>query len=232
ELVSSGPTAAEIQISPARVARRNLSLWPVVLSLALAVAAILLARYFWRPPTDSPAKVMVAVLPFENLTNEHDDYFADGLTAEMIAQLGELQPGKLGVIARTSTARYKNTKETAAQIGRELGVNYLLEGSVRRADGRVRITAQLIRAAEQTNLWSETYERPINDVLQIQREIAGKITYSLSIHLLPSEANSATSHPVNFESYDKYLLGLHDLGQGTRESINLAITHFQEGIAI
>ena len=232
EPVSSGTIAAGTQISPTRAARKSLNLWPLMLSLALAVTAIVLARYYWRPPTASPPKVMLAVLPFENLSDQHDDYFADGLTEEMIAQLGELQPEKLGVIARTSTARYKNTKETAAQIGRELGVNYLLEGSVRRADGRVRITAQLIRASQQTNLWSETYERPLADVLEIQREIAGKITYSLSIHLLPSEANPASARPVNFESYDKYLLGLHDLGQGTRESINQAITHFQEGIAI
>src|SRR5581483_5700838 len=127
QLANSGSITVEVQISPTRTARRNLNLWPVVLSLALAVAGILLGRYFWPPPTASAPKVMLAVLPFENLTNEQDDYFADGLTEEMIAQLGELQPGKLGVIARTSVARYKHTKETAAQIGRELGVNYLLE---------------------------------------------------------------------------------------------------------
>lgn len=216
---------------PAAVGRKkSFNLWPVVLSAALALTAVLLSRYFWPPST--PQKVMLAVLPFENLSDGQDDYFADGLTEEMIAQLGQLQPAKLGVIARTSTIRYKGTKETAAQIGRELGVNYLLEGSVRRADGRVRITAQLVRAKEQTNLWSETYERPLADVLDIQREIAGKITYSLSIHLLPVEAKSASFPAANFEGYDKYLLGLHDLGQGTRESINLAVQHFQEGIAI
>lgn len=175
---------------------------------------------------------MLAVLPFVNLSGDaHEDYFADGLTEEMIAQVGQLQPAKLGVIARTSTVRYKNTKETAAQIGRELGVGYLLEGSVRRGGERVRITAQLIRTAEQTHLWADTYERPLTDVLNIQREIAEKITHSLSIQLLPLEANSASSAPVNFESYDKYLLGLHDLGEGTRDSINKGIEHFQEGIA-
>jgi TolB-like protein/DNA-binding winged helix-turn-helix (wHTH) protein/Tfp pilus assembly protein PilF len=212
--------------------KKSFKLWPLVLSLALALTAVLFSRYLWPPSTPPPGKVMLAVLPFENLSEGQNDYFADGLTEEMIAQLGQLQPAKLGVIARTSTVRYKNTKETAAQIGRELGVNYLLEGSVRRADGRVRITAQLVRTSEQTNLWSEAYERPLADVLDIQREIAGKITYSLSIHLLPTEAKSAFNPPANFESYDKYLLGLHDLGQGTRNSINLAVEHFQEGVAI
>jgi len=175
---------------------------------------------------------MLAVLPFANLSGDaHEDYFADGLTEEMIAQLGQLQPAKLGVIARTSTVQYKGTKETAAQIGRELGVGYLLEGSVRRGGERVRITAQLVQVAEQTHLWAETYERPLTDVLSIQREIAENITHSLSIQLLPAAtAVSASSH-VNLESYDKYLLGLHELGQGTRESQSKAIQYFQEGIA-
>jgi TolB-like protein/DNA-binding winged helix-turn-helix (wHTH) protein/Tfp pilus assembly protein PilF len=228
---SSGATASPSQVNPS-LSKRSFHLWPLALSIALAATAILLSRHFWIQETASPEKVMLAVLPFENLTDQRDDYFADGLTEEMIAQLGQVQPGKLGVIARTSTVRYKNTKETAAQIGRELGVNYLLEGSVRRADGRVRITTQLVRASDQTNLWSQTYERPVADVLRIQREIADKITYSLSIRLLPVESNTTANSSANFESYDKYLLGLHDLGQGTRDSINLALQHFQEGISI
>src|SRR4029077_10725839 len=172
------------------------------------------------------------VRPFVNLSGDaHEDYFADGLTEEMIAQLGQLQPAQLGVIARTSTVRYKDTKETAAQIARELGVGYLLEGSVRRGGNRVRVTAQLIQAAEQTHLWAETYERPLTDVLGIQREIAEKITHSLSIQLLPAVTSSSTTQHVNLESHDKYLLGLHELGQGTRDSENKAIQYFQEAIA-
>lgn len=208
-------------------------LWPLALSAALAVLAILLSRYFWPPAQPVPQKVMLAVLPFENLSGDpHNDYFADGLTEEMIAQLGQLQPASLGVIARTSTVQYKNTNESTAQIARELGVGYLLEGTVRRADGRVRITAQLVEGKEQASLWSGTYERPIADVLDIQREIAQKITSSLSLHLLPIKAESDSGAPVNFESYDKYLLGVHDLGEGTHESINRAIQHFQQGIAL
>jgi tetratricopeptide (TPR) repeat protein len=127
--------------------------------------------------------------------------------------------------------RYKDTKETAAQIGRELGVGYLLEGSVRRGGERVRVTAQLVRATEQTHLWSETYERPLTDVLSIQREIAERVTLSLSIRLLPVETSSSAGSHVNLESYDKYLLGLHELGKGTQEGGNKAIQYFQEGIA-
>ncbi len=175
---------------------------------------------------------MLAVLPFENLTGDsNQDYFADGLTEEMIAQLGQLQPESLGVIARTSAMRYKNSQESAAQISRELGVNYLLEGSVRKASQRVRITAQLIQATDQTHLWAESYEQPLTDILSIQREIAEKITQSLSIRLLPGNRGHPAKSPVNLESYDKYLLGMHELGEGTRESEDKAVQYFQEGIA-
>ena len=222
---------------PERMPRLRFGTRTLIAIIAGVSALIALAAYWYgwrnRPASQSPsARAMLAVLPFENLSGDtHEDYFADGLTEEMIAQLGQLQPAKLGVIARTSTIRYKDTKETAAQIGRELGVGYLLEGSVRRGGERVRITVELVQATEQTHLWSETYERPLTDVLSIQREIAEKITHSLSIRLLPVEASSSTSSHLNFESYDKYLLGLHELGTGTREGGNKAIQYFQEGIA-
>ena len=212
--------------------KKSLWLWLLALLVAVAVTGVLVSRRFGPPRNASPQRVMLAVLPFVNLSGDaHEDYFADGLTEEMIAQLGQLQPAQLGVIARTSTVRYKETKETAAQIARELGVGYLLEGSVRRGGERVRVTAQLIQATEQTHLWAETYERPLTDVLSIQREIAEKITHSLSIQLLPAATSVSSSSHVNLESYDKYLLGLHELGQGTRETGNKAIQYFQEGIA-
>ena len=201
--------------------------------LALVVTGYFASRRLWPRQNPAPQKVMLAVLPFVNLSGDaHEDYFADGLTEEMTAQLGQFQPSRLGVIARTSTVRYKGTKETAAQIGKELGVGYLLEGSVRRGGERVRVTAQLIQVGEQTHLWAESYERPLTDVLNIQRELAEKITHSLSIQLLPAKTTTApaTSH-INLESHDKYLLGLHEAGQGTRESVNKAIQYFQEGIA-
>lgn len=199
----------------------------------LVVTGYFVSRRFWSPPSASTQKVMLAVLPFVNLSGDaHEDYFADGLTEEMTAQLGQFQPSRLGVIARTSTVRYKGTQETAAQIGQELGVGYLLEGSVRRGGDRVRVTAQLIQVGEQTHLWAESYERPVADVLNIQRELAEKITHSLSIQLLPARTATASANPpVNLESHDKYLLGLHEAGQGTRDSENRAIQYFQEAIA-
>jgi len=206
--------------------------WLIALGTLVIVSAIYVTLRLHPTRTASPQRVMLAVLPFENLSGSpNEDYFADGLTQEMIAQLGQVQPAKLGVIARTSTVRYKHTAEPIVQIGQELGVAYVLEGSVRRSGDRVRITAQLIQAAQQTHIWAETYERSLDDVLNIQREIAGKITTSLSIELLPAGARSDASRPVHLDSYDKYLLGLHELGRGTRESVAKAIQYFQEGIA-
>jgi len=228
---ATSPASGRSQTARPVGLRRTLRLVPLGVLTALAVTAMLGSRRFWSQKP-APQRAMLAVLPFANLSGDaREDYFADGLTEEMIAQLGQLQPAKLGVIARTSIVRYKGTKETVAQIGQELGVGYLLEGSVRRGGDRVRITAQLIHTGEQTHLWAETYERPLTDFLTIQREIAEKITHSLSIQLLPVETGSAATAPVNLESYDKYLLGLHELGQGTRESVNKAIQYLQEGIA-
>ena len=208
--------------------------WAVVGLTAVAIAAAVYASRWINDPA-SPARTqrtMVAVLPFENLSGDGgDDYFADGLTEEMIAQLGQLQPGALGVIARTSTVRYKQTRETAAQIGRDLGVEYLLTGSVRRAGDRVRVIAQLVHAAEQTQLWSETYDRPLTDVLNIQTEIADDLTRSLSLRLLPAGTIAQQPRTVNLESYDKYLLGLHELAKGTRDGRFKAIDYFKQGIA-
>src|SRR5262249_39085424 len=135
--------------------------------LALAITALLIAAqgvYFqWsrsrargQPPS---GKVMLAVLPFENLTGDAgQEYFSDGLTEEMISQLGNLDPQRLGVIARTSVMHYKNSRQQLDRIGRELGVQYVLEGTVRRDSDKVRISAQLIQMKDQTHLWARQYD--------------------------------------------------------------------------
>lgn len=118
-------------------------------------------------------RVMLVVLPFENLSNDAEqEYFSDGLTEETNTHLGQLSPDKLGVIARTSSMTYKRTNRTAAQIGIELGVDYLLEGSVRREGDQVRVAAQLIRATDQVHFWSHSYDRELRSVLSLQNELA------------------------------------------------------------
>ena len=133
----------------------------------LIVAVLGVTGYFARHPfwprAKPPAqKIMLAVLPFENLSGDPEqEFFSDGMTEEMIAQLGSLQPQRLGVIARTSAMLYKGSKKPITQIGHELSVDYILEGSVRRETGRVRVTAQLIQVRDQTHLWAESYEREL-----------------------------------------------------------------------
>jgi TolB-like protein/DNA-binding winged helix-turn-helix (wHTH) protein/Tfp pilus assembly protein PilF len=208
-------------------------------ALASAVMLLLAFGFYWfgfrNRATHLPTsgKAMLAVLPFENMSGDsNEDYFADGLTEEMIAQLGQLRPTNLGVIARTSAMRYKHTKESVTQIGHELGVNYLLEGSVRLAGQRVRITAQLIQATDQTHLWAESYETPLTDILKVQREIAERITGSLRLELLPSQKNVVTETHFDPEAYRKYLLGLNEARKGTHEAQKKAIQYFQDAIAI
>lgn len=226
------PPSQQEQTSPASAAKRTFRLWPLALSSALALTAVLASWHFRKPSPPPSGKVMVAVLPFVNLSEDaHEDYFADGLTEEMITQLGQLQPSRLGVIARTSAMRYKKSQESAAQICHELGVNYVLEGSVRHVGQRVRIAAQLIQASDQTHLWAESYESSITDILNTQRDIAERITRSLQLELLPAHAGSNTSSTFDPEAYRKYLLGLNEFRKGTREGVETAIRDFQDAIA-
>jgi TolB-like protein len=136
------------------------------------------------------AKKLLAVLPFENLCGDSvQEYFTDGLTEEMISQLGQLSPKRLGVIARTSAAQYKAPKRSIREIAEELRVDYVLEGSVRcKGHRRVRITGQLIEARDQTHLWSASYNRELRDILEVQSDVARQIGNALALELLPQES--------------------------------------------
>ena len=134
------------------------------------------------------SRIMVAVLPFENLSGDaSQDYFSNGLTEEMISQLGRVDPLTLGVIARTSSMHYKDSNKAVAEIGAELGVEYILEGSVRRWGERVRISAQLISVRGQSNVWSQSYDREVADIFLLQTEVASRISESIV-----EELNSAS----------------------------------------
>ena len=127
---------------------------------------------------------MLAVLPFQNLTgDEGQEYLSDGLTEEMIAQLGNRDPTGLGVIARTSVMQYKRSQEPPQRIGRALGVQYLLSGSVRRDSSTIRVTAQLVRARDQAQLWSQQYDRQLSGLLTLAGEIAREITDAIESSL-------------------------------------------------
>lgn len=224
--------AASIPAETGFSAKKLLVLWPLALAVALALAAGWTSQHFFPRQAAASQKVMLVVLPFENLSGDAGkEYVADGFTEEMITQLGQLQPARLGVIARTSSMHYKQTRHSVAEISHELGVNYLLEGSLRLGDGRVRITAQLIRASDQTHLWAESYDEPLNDLLQVQQKIAARVTNSLRLELLPTSQVGPVEAQRNPEAYRKYLLGLNESGKATREGEEKAIEYLQQAIA-
>jgi len=129
-------------------------------------------------------KKMLAVLPFEDLCGDDVQVFADGLTEEMIYHLGQLDPRRLGVIARTSIIQYKNTRKSITEIASELNVGYVLEGSVRCEGSGARITTQLIEALAQTHVWSASYDRDLRETLSVQADVAREVGRALSLELL------------------------------------------------
>ncbi|HXJ12466.1 MAG TPA: winged helix-turn-helix domain-containing protein, partial [Candidatus Limnocylindrales bacterium] len=224
----------------------NLGGWIVGVALAAILIAGTGAGIQWmrsREPARRDAarlaaksgKVMLAVLPFQNLTGDAgQEYFSDGLTEEMIAQLGLMDPEHFGVIARTSVMHYKSSQESAEQIGRELGVQYVLEGSVRRDVERVRITAQLIRTADQTRLWTKEFDREVQSLLAVQSDIALETaegiqqTLGAKRPIAPVVATAMSRE--GYEAYDQYLKGLYLLNKRTVPGFEQAIACFQGAI--
>jgi TolB-like protein/Flp pilus assembly protein TadD len=207
--------------------------WWFWLTASLVVGAGAIAGWFVRTRLSPalPGRVMLVVLPFENRTGgAGDDYFSDGITDEMIAQLGALDPARLGIIARTTAMQYKRSPKGAMEIGRELGVDYLLEGSVRRDAGRVRITAQLVDVRSQTQLWAETYERSERDVLMLQRDVAVRIAQSLADGVLSPVLARATNRSPSFAAYERVLRGRALRQMGTEPAIRDAIAMFEDAI--
>jgi len=213
-----------------------LRLWPWV--VALAVLFVALAVFFGlrlRARSRSAAaqgRVMLAVLPFANLSNDPEqEYFSDGLTEETITDLGELNPERLGVIARTSAASYKHTNKTIAQIGRELGVDYILEGSVRREGGVARVSAQLIRVKDQVHLWAHNYDRETGGLLALQNELGRAIAQQVQVKLAPPYRGQSTNkYSPNPEAYELYLKGRFYLNQRTYAEIDKSTEYFQRCI--
>lgn len=176
-----------------------------------------------------PARVMLAILPFENLSGDAgQEYFSDGLTEETIAQLGQMAPRTLGVIARTSAMAYKQTRKTVAQIGAELNVDYMLEGSVRRESERVRITAQLIRVRDQTHLWAQSFDSRLDSILDVHRDIAAAIASEVELRL-PSQQRPELPHrgTSRVDAHDDYLHGLYHMARVTLPELRKAIGCFE-----
>jgi TolB-like protein/Tfp pilus assembly protein PilF len=172
----------------------------------------------------------LAVLPFVDLGRvRQDEYFVDGLTDEMISQLGRLNPAKLAVIARTSAMNYKRTTKPVPQIGRELNVAYVLEGTVRRSRGRVRIGAHLIRVADEAQVWADSFDCELADVITMQAEAARKIAEALTIELLPEQRGNIST--TSSRAFELYLKGRYEWAKRTDQAISRALEHFHAAVA-
>ncbi len=221
--------------SPAdEAARKAPKPWRNAAALAaLTVILAALSYASWRhfsgvtPPRSH--KIMLAVLPFENLTGDpNKEYLADGLTEETISHLGRISPEQLGVIARTSVMGYKHKDERLDQIGRDLSVEYVLENSLRESGNHIRLTAQLIQVKDQTHVWSQDYDYPANDILTIEDDVAKALAHEIRVRFTSQQqAELAPSHSPSPEAFDAYLRGYYFFERNTNKDTDMAAKYFE-----
>src|SRR5216684_3810861 len=198
-----------------------------------AVILVVVGYMSWRHFRDvAPAgsqRIRLAVLPFANLTGDpNKEYLADGLTEEMISQLGRLNPEQLGVIARTSVMGYKHKDVRLDQIARDLSVQYVLENSLRESGDHLRLTAQLIQVKDQTHLWSQDYDYAAKDTLNVEDEVAKAVAREIRVRLISQQQEDlARSRPVNPEAFDAYLRGYHFFEGSTDKDADMAAKYFE-----
>ena len=198
-------------------------------AVVVVLALVAVGRSYFFPEEAEPID-SIAVLPLENLSGAPDqDYFADGMTDELTANLAQI--GALKVISRTSAMRYKGSDKSLPEIARELNVAAIVEGTVMRAGDRVRITVQLIEAPTDRHLWAKSYERDLSDVLTLQSEVARAIAGEIRAAVTPEvEARLASTRPVNPEAHELFLRGLHRFVKWTKEELEQASEYFQQAM--
>jgi TolB-like protein/DNA-binding winged helix-turn-helix (wHTH) protein/Tfp pilus assembly protein PilF len=184
---------------------------------------------FGGPKVAVPSRITsLAVLPLVNLSGDPTkDYFADGMTEELITELSKIRA--LKVISRTSVMRYKGSKKTLPEIARDLNVDGIVEGSVLQSGNKIRVSAELIQAATDAHLWAESYDRDLQDVLNLQKELALQISREIKVTVLPSEEKAlAATGPVNPEAHEFYLKGRYFWNFRTRDALGKAAEYFQQ----
>lgn len=214
---------------------RNRTVVSALAAAVIAVAAMAAYELERRPAARAPygtalREKSVAVLPFLDLSEKKDQgYFSDGLSEELITSLAQIKD--LQVIARTSSFHFRDQQSAIAQIGRTLGVANVLEGSVRRAGNTVRVTAQLIRTDTEVPLWSQTYDRDVKDIFQVQDDIAAAVVAALRLKLLPTPLVDP-HRSDNPEAYNQYLLARQFGRRGNLEDIKRAVAAYTQAIAL
>lgn len=205
----------------------------VVVSVLAVLAATVNSRKF-RATEQAPAgKIMLVVLPFENLSGDPSlEYLSDGITEELSEQLGNLNPQGLGVIARTSAMTYKHSSRTIRQIGKDLGVGYVLEGSVRREGEKLRVTAQLVEVSDQAHVWAADYDRSVSGLVQLEDDIARQITRQVGGSVALDSPETAERHTPNPEAHQAYLLGRYYWNKRTAAGYRSGGQYFRRAIQL
>jgi TolB-like protein/Tfp pilus assembly protein PilF len=210
--------------------------WSIVGGLLAVVGLVSVGTYLacngrWLHKHPIARKIKLAVLPFVNLSGDPaQEYFSDGMTEEMITQLSRVQPVRLGVIARTSAMLYKNAQKGTPQICHELGVDYVLEGSVRRAGNRARITVQLIQCSDQTHVWADNSERDLTNILVLQADVAQAIARRINLQLTPQQRPDRAPQSLSAAVYTSYLHGRYYSNQQTKDGLEKGIGYFEQAI--
>lgn len=220
------------------VPRSSRGWWLPGLLVAVVVASGGLGIWWARARNGSPAprRAMLAVLPFENLTGDaKQDYLSDGLTEEVIGRVSQSNPERLGVVPASSVMRYKHNQRPLSEVGRELGVQYILEGGFRREGDRARISARLIEERDQALVWSREYDREMTSLLQLQDEIAQEIADEIAVtagwrSARTSGAAAKANDTSSYEAYDLYLQGRFFWNKRTKEGFERAADFFQKAI--
>jgi serine/threonine protein kinase/tetratricopeptide (TPR) repeat protein len=230
---STGLSGRDTDIShKPRISRRAIAVSAgIFLLLALAVGFNAGKVRDWMRSTNGPRIQSLAVLPLINLTGDAaQDFFVDGMTDEVTTELAQI--GGLRVTSRTSTMQFKDAKKSLPQIGKELNVDAVLQGSVAHSGNRVRVIAQLIEAQSDRHLWAKTYERELQDVLTMQDELARDIAAEIRIKLTPEALTRlASARPINPAAHDAYLRGRFLWNRRTEPELNKAKEYFNEAIA-
>ncbi len=203
-------------------AKKKSKKWFVPAAIIIFAAFLITAYIYFNNLSEgtetSSKRKMIVVLPFENLGSPEDDYFADGITEEITSKLASI--GSLGVISRNSAVQFAKSNKSTKEIGKELGVDYMLEGTIRWAKGkdnqnRVRITLQLIRISDDTHIWADSYDRVLDDIFNVQNEIAQKVVDKLGVTLVEGGLQNQSPPTKNLEAYDFYLKGLSYQSRGS-----------------
>src|SRR6266567_101901 len=212
--------------------------WKAAFVCASAVLLVVVCFASWRhfagitPPRSH--KIMLAVLPFENLTGDpNKEYLADGLTEETISHLGRLNPEQLGVIARTSVMGYKHKDQRLDQIGRDLSVQYVLENSLRGSGDHLRVTVQLLQVKDQSHLWAQDYDYRPRDILSLEDDVAKSVAREIQIRLTAQQQIDLTRvHPVNPGAFEAYMEGRFFFDRDNNGDLNRAASYYEQAIKL